>query len=166
MDDSSTTALTTMNPAEIVATLREGLLILTYDLTVEFASNSFLKMFQVNREEILGRPLSDLRDGLWNIPALIQPLNAIVAEDEPFEGLELEHHFDQIGRKVMRLNGRKTVWAGEDAMRILLAIDDITEAADQGRDLNRPGFSGGQNSRRIAHYGTVTQQEDLEAVFT
>lgn len=135
MDDSSTTALTTMNPAEIVATLREGLLILTYDLTVEFASNSFLKMFQVNREEILGRPLSDLRDGLWNIPALIQPLNAIVAEDEPFEGLELEHHFDQIGRKVMRLNGRKTVWAGENAMRILLAIDDITEAADQGRDL-------------------------------
>lgn len=135
MDDSSTTALTTMNPAEIVATLREGLLILTYDLTVEFASNSFLKMFQVNREEILGRPLSDLRDGLWNIPALIQPLNAIVAEDEPFEGLELEHHFEQIGRKVMRLNGRKTVWAGENAMRILLAIDDITEAADQGRDL-------------------------------
>ncbi|MCF7779582.1 c-type cytochrome biogenesis protein CcmI [Sulfitobacter sp. M220] len=32
--------------------------------------------------------------------------------------------------------------------------------------LNRPGFTGGQNFRRIAHYGTVTQQEDLEAVFT
>ncbi|XOY55465.1 MAG: hypothetical protein ACMUJK_11980 [Rhodobacterales bacterium] len=32
--------------------------------------------------------------------------------------------------------------------------------------LNRPGFTGGQNSRRIAHYGTDTQQEDLEAVFT
>jgi hypothetical protein len=33
-------------------------------------------------------------------------------------------------------------------------------------DVNRPGFTGGQNFRRIAHYGTVTQQEDLEAVFT
>jgi hypothetical protein len=32
--------------------------------------------------------------------------------------------------------------------------------------LNRPGFTGGQNSRRIAHYGTDTQQEDLEALFT
>ena len=32
--------------------------------------------------------------------------------------------------------------------------------------MNRPGFTGGQNFRRIAHYGTVTQQEDLEAVFT
>ena len=31
--------------------------------------------------------------------------------------------------------------------------------------LNRPGFTGGQNSRRIARYGTDTE-EDLEAVFT
>ncbi|WP_408634919.1 DUF6538 domain-containing protein [Octadecabacter antarcticus] len=32
--------------------------------------------------------------------------------------------------------------------------------------LNRPGFTGGQNSRRIARYGTDTKEEDLEAVFT
>ena len=32
--------------------------------------------------------------------------------------------------------------------------------------MNRPGFTGGQNSRRIAHHGTDTQQEDFEAVFT
>jgi hypothetical protein len=32
-------------------------------------------------------------------------------------------------------------------------------------DLNRPGFTGGQNSRRIARYGTDTKEENLEAVF-
>jgi hypothetical protein len=32
--------------------------------------------------------------------------------------------------------------------------------------LNRPGFTGGQNSRRIARYGTDIKEEDLEAVFT
>ena len=32
-------------------------------------------------------------------------------------------------------------------------------------ELNRPGFTGGQNSRRIAHHGTESK-EDLEAVFT
>jgi len=31
--------------------------------------------------------------------------------------------------------------------------------------VNRPGFTGGQNSRRIARYGTCTKEEDLEAVF-
>ncbi|AGI69813.1 hypothetical protein OAN307_c44520 [Octadecabacter antarcticus 307] len=33
-------------------------------------------------------------------------------------------------------------------------------------EVNRPGFTGGQNSRRIARYGTDTKEEDLEAVFT
>ena len=31
--------------------------------------------------------------------------------------------------------------------------------------MNRPGFTGGQNSRRIARYGTASK-EDLKAVFT
>ena len=35
----------------------------------------------------------------------------------------------------------------------------------RGVDLNRPGFTGGQNSRRIARYGTESK-EDLKAVFT
>jgi tricarballylate dehydrogenase len=34
------------------------------------------------------------------------------------------------------------------------------------RNLNRPSFTVGQNSRRIARYGTDTKEEDLEAVFT
>ncbi len=32
-------------------------------------------------------------------------------------------------------------------------------------NLNRPGFTGGQNSWRIARYGTDIKEEDLEAVF-
>ena len=32
--------------------------------------------------------------------------------------------------------------------------------------LNRPGFTGGQNSRRIARYGTDIKEENREAVFT
>jgi len=33
-------------------------------------------------------------------------------------------------------------------------------------EVNRPGFTGGQNSRRIARYGTDIKEEDFEAVFT
>ena len=32
--------------------------------------------------------------------------------------------------------------------------------------LNRPGFTGGRNSRRIARYGTDIKEENREAVFT
>jgi hypothetical protein len=31
--------------------------------------------------------------------------------------------------------------------------------------VNRPGFTGGQNSRRIARYGTDIKEENREAVF-
>jgi len=48
----------------------------------------------------------------------------------------------------------------------LNAIGGAMVARFLSEHLNRPGFTGGQNFRRIAHYGTVTQQEDLEAVFT
>ena len=53
-------------------------------------------------------------------------------------------------------------------MQYLLRGADIECVACGGAciAMNRPGFTGGQNFRRIAHYGTVTQQEDLEAVFT
>ena len=136
MNDSSSMALGTMNPSEIVETLREGLIVLTEDLTVEYASDRFLKMFQVDSEETLGRALSDLGDGQWNIPSLLDQLNEIVLRDVTLEDIEVEHHFDHIGRKVMRLNARKIVWVANSAKRILLAIDDITEAADHARELS------------------------------
>ncbi len=136
MNDISSMAITTMNPSEIVATLREGLLVLTENLTVEYASGRFLKMFQVDSGETLGRALHDLGDGQWNIPALLEPLKALVVRDMTLEDVEVEHHFDHIGRKVMRLNARKIILEGNDARRILLAIDDVTEAADHARDLD------------------------------
>ena len=43
-------------------------------------------------------------------------------------------------------------------------IEPNEEDREQGR-MNRPGFTGGQNSRRIAHHGTESK-EDLKAVFT
>ncbi len=137
MNDNPSVALATMDPTELIATLREGLLVLTEDLTVEFASDRFLKMFQVDLNETVGRALSDLGDGQWDIPALLDPLNAIVAQDRAFQDIEIEHHFDHIGRKVMRLNARKTVRAGNSTKQILLAIDDVTEAADYARELGR-----------------------------
>ncbi|MGJ8571399.1 MAG: sensor histidine kinase [Hoeflea sp.] len=137
MNDSSSMALRTMNPSEIVETLREGLIVLTEDLTVEYASDRFLKMFLVDSYETVGRSLSDLGDGQWNIPALLNQLNEIVVQDMTLEDIEVEHHFDHIGRKVMRLNARKIVWVADSAKRILLAIDDVTEAADHARELSR-----------------------------
>ena len=78
MNDTSSTVLS-MDPVEIIATMRESLLVLTEDLRVEYASDIFLKTFQVEKEEIIGRALADLGDGQWDFPSLLEPLSRIIA---------------------------------------------------------------------------------------
>lgn len=48
----------------------------------------------------------------------------------------------------------------------LRADGEVVSERRVARIMNRPGFTGGQNSRRIARYGTDTKEEDIEAVFT
>nr|WP_306268943.1 PAS domain-containing protein [Pararhizobium sp. IMCC3301] len=136
MKDISSTALA-IDPAEIIATLREGLLVLTEDLIVEYASDRFLQTFGVDKTETLGHALADLGNGQWNIPALLEPLSEIIAHNDTLEDFEIEHEFEHIGRKVMRLNARKTVRLGNQSKLILVAIEDVTKAADDARELGR-----------------------------
>ncbi len=152
MGGISSTILT-MDTAEIIATLREGLLVLTEDLKVEYASDKFLKTFHVERKETIGRALADLGDGQWNIPSLLEPLSRIVENDNTLEDFEVEHEFEDIGRKVMRLNARKTVRTDNGSRQILLAIEDVTEAADLARELGR--------QRRLAEGIVDTLREPL-----
>ena len=56
----------------------------------------------------------------------------------------------------------------EEYAELRLNIEEVIDRGVFSRKdgLNRPGFTGGQNSRRIAHYGTDIKEENLEAIFT
>ena len=49
---------------------------------------------------------------------------------------------------------------------VLVSQGQSVAEAVRSIGVNRPGFTGGRNSRRIARYGTDIKEEDLEAVFT
>jgi chemotaxis response regulator CheB len=85
-----------------------------------------------------GEPMPTSRRTMETPPALTRPTNRFI------------------------LIGAST--GGVDAL--LQILGDFPKDCPPTAIVNRPGFTGGQNSRRIAHYGTVTQQEDLEAVYT
>ena len=57
---------------------------------------------------------------------------------------------------------------GGDTCDVLIGGDLGQQSGQHGgvAYVNRPGFTGGQNSRRIAHYGTDIKEENLEAIFT
>ncbi|MCE7985329.1 MAG: PAS domain S-box protein [Caldilinea sp. CFX5] len=107
----------------IVHTIPDVLLVLEPDLRVQMANDAFYEIFQVQRTATEGRLIYELGNGQWDIPALRTLLEEILPENKVFTGYEVEHTFEQIGRRTMLVNGRQL----DHAQLMLLAITDITE---------------------------------------
>ncbi|MDG3008334.1 hybrid sensor histidine kinase/response regulator [Paludisphaera mucosa] len=118
---------TARNFAEsIISTVREPLLVLNADLHVKSANRSFYETFRVAPSETEGRFIYDLGDGQWDIPALRTLLEEVIPRDSTFNDFEVEHDFEDVGRKTMLLNARRFPPEGKWDL-ILLAIADVTE---------------------------------------
>lgn len=111
---------------EIIATVRESLLVLDMNLKVAFANKFFYRIFKVNPQETIGRFIYDLGNGQWNIPKLKQLLEDILPKNNNFEDYEVEHNFETIGQKTMLLNARRIPRPPAKPKIILLAIEDAT----------------------------------------
>lgn len=110
----------------IVETVREPLIVLDKDLQVLTANQSFYRTFRAAPAETEQRLIFELGNGQWNIPQLQQLLLEILIDHTQLQDFEVEHNFEQIGRKIMLLNAR-TMTQAEGSENILLAIEDITE---------------------------------------
>jgi two-component sensor histidine kinase len=121
--------------AGVVDTVREPLLLLDPDLRVWRASRSFYRAFRLTRAEAEGRPLYELGDGQWDVPALRRLLGDVLARDTAPADVEVTHGFATPGERTLRLSARRL--AGLDL--ILLAIEDVTERrrAEAQRELLR-----------------------------
>src|SRR6202008_3457242 len=103
-------------------TVREPLIVLDAALRVRSANSAFYQTFRVSPGETESRPIYELGNGQWDIPALRTLLEDIVPESTVFNDFVLEHDFPHIGRRVMLLNARKL----HDEL-VLLAMEDVTE---------------------------------------
>ncbi|MGZ4980266.1 MAG: chemotaxis protein CheB [Methylobacter sp.] len=113
----------------IVNTVREPLIVLNAELKIVTASRSFYRYFQVAAEETVGRPIYELGDGQWNIPALRDMLEAILPYNRAFDDYRVALDFPTIGHRIMLLNARSIVGQNSEPHLILLAIYDITDRA-------------------------------------
>jgi PAS domain S-box-containing protein len=111
---------------DIVAIIREPLLVLDKDLRVLSANHSFYKLFRVKHNETLGNLIYDLGNGQWDIPALRLLLETILPQKAVFNDYKVEHDFPSIGRRILLLNARRIPPQPKKAQWILLALEDIT----------------------------------------
>src|SRR3954466_5874447 len=123
---------------DIVATVREPLLMLDTNLRVRSANRAFYQTFLVSAEETEGRLIYELGNGQWDIPALRTLLEDVIPTSSVFNDFELEHTFPIIGRRVMLLNGRK-LREGSHAELLVLAMEDVTERKRAEEELLKAG---------------------------
>ncbi len=110
----------------IVDTMRESLVVLNIDLQVMSANQFFYDTFQILPEQTEQRLIYEIGNGQWNIPQLRLLLEEILPRKTQFQGLEVEHNFENIGQKTMLLNARRMTIEDNREM-ILLVIEDITQ---------------------------------------
>jgi two-component system CheB/CheR fusion protein len=130
----------------IVQTVREPLVVMDGALTVQTVNKAFCDTFRVSAEETEGRPLYELGDGPWNIPALRHQLEAISRDHAGFTDFQVAHDFPNLGPKRMVLNARRIdAEDGREAL-ILLAIEDVTDRGGERTTADPTGRHGDQEA--------------------
>jgi PAS domain S-box-containing protein len=132
----------------IVETMRESLLVLTADLKVISANQSFYQTFKVTSEETEGRFIYSIGNHQWDIPALRKLLEEIIPQNTRFNNFEVSQEFSVIGRRTMLLNARRIYREGKGTEMILLAIEDITERRQARRRSRFPKLATGVSLKR------------------
>jgi two-component system, chemotaxis family, CheB/CheR fusion protein len=110
----------------IINTVHEPVLLLDRDMRIESANEAFYRSFKVKPNETKGKLLYDLANREWDIPALRDLLETILPEKTSVEDFTVEHEFETIGHRTMRLNARQLQTEPGRPEKILLAIEDIT----------------------------------------
>jgi PAS domain S-box-containing protein len=111
----------------IIETIRESLLVLNSDLKILSVNEHFCRFFKIREQEVVGKFVTEMGNGSWNIPEFVDLLQNILPHNNPFENFELCYDFPGVGRKVLVLNARQITHKGKYQDRILLAIEDVTE---------------------------------------
>ena len=116
---------------DMIETVREPLVVLDSDLRIRRATPAFFEIFQVSREETVGRLLYDLGNGQWNHPRLRELVGDALYKIEVFQDFEIQHDFPHLGKRTFRLNARRIPRQDPDQRRVLLAIEDVTKTREE-----------------------------------
>lgn len=109
----------------IVATVREPLLVLDRDLRILVANAAFHRCFRVTEEEILGQPLAAVVGGAWDLPELRRRLTEVLRHDGVVEGFAVERELPGLGVRRMVLDARRLRQASDQPDLVLLAMEVV-----------------------------------------
>jgi len=111
----------------IVETIREPLIVLTKELRFKTANKAFYEIFKMKKDDVEGKNMKDIGKGMFNFSALTNQLKLIVNKGVSFQNFEVSGKFSFLGDRVLLFNAMRMNSDTENKMRILIAMQDITE---------------------------------------
>lgn len=128
---------TTRRVQSVLNSLHQPVVILDEGYSVLQANQAFYDTFCTTPEGTIGTSFFELMKGPWNHPELQDRLQAASKEGRTFESLEIDCVFPELGRRALRLNGRRLQGGEHDSPRVLIAIDDVTTKRNLQHELRR-----------------------------
>ncbi len=110
----------------IIRTSRMPLLVLDADHRLVSANAQFYATFQVEEEETESRRIYELGNGQWDIPRLRALLEEVLLEGREIRDYDVDHVFEKIGWRSMRLNAQVMPRDGHSDL-VLVSIEDVTD---------------------------------------
>jgi two-component system, chemotaxis family, CheB/CheR fusion protein len=119
----------------IVDTVHNPFLVLTSNLQVKSANRSFYDTFKLVAEKTEGNFIYDLGDKTWDIPALREHLNELLAKKTNYLEFELNHFYPNVGQLGFIVNAYRLLTENGKEMLILLAFINISNLLKSNKEL-------------------------------
>ncbi len=117
----------------IIQTSRTPLLVLDMNHQLVSANAAFYTTFQVDPEHTEGRRIYELGNRQWDIPRVRALLEEALLRGREIRDYDVDHLFEQIGWRSMRLNAQVMARDGRPDL-ILLSIEDVTDLRQAERE--------------------------------
>lgn len=112
------------------------LILLNEGLIVLVASGSFCRSFAVDCDRVIGRDVFAIGSGEWDIPQLRSLLSAVVTGSAAVDAYEMELRIEGEPTRTLILNAHLIDSQPEEALRLALAITDVTFLREAERKLD------------------------------
>ena len=113
--------------AAVVRTTRQPFAVLDSALTVQYASPALLALFRSAPAAIVGKPFFSLGCRQWDIPVLRQLFAEILTQRREVRDFRVEADFPVVGQRSLLVNACYLDDGADQAHRLLVALDDVTE---------------------------------------
>ena len=120
----------------VIASSTAPLLLLDGDLRIIAVSDSFLRDFHMAPSTVPGKTVFELGAGEWDVPQLRSLLTSTASGAAEVEAYEMFLQSPVEGRRALVVNARNLNYGTVGAARLLLTVNDVTEArlAKQAKD--------------------------------